>query len=195
MIVTKKYDEPPICEKEILRYLGIMDGDSKMNSLIAECLEELRSKLNYKLCYCELPVELEGGCCGFGSFSLQSKDLEKNLAGCDKVVFFAATIGVEIDRLIKKYGMLSPSKAVVFQAIGAERIEALCDMFCKEYAQEHQIILKPRFSPGYGDLELITQKIFFEILDCSKHIGVALNESLLMSPSKSVTAIAGIKRS
>ena len=54
-------------------------------------------------------------------------DLSKNLQGYDKAVFFVATVGIEIDRLIKKYSVLSPTKAVIFQAIGAERIESLCN--------------------------------------------------------------------
>ena len=52
--------------------------------------------------------------------------------------------------------------------------------------------LKPRFSPGYGDLPLEMQRDIFRVLDCSRKIGLTLNESLLMSPSKSVTAIVGI---
>ena len=38
-----------------------------------------------------------------------------------------------------------------------------------------------------------TQKDIFKILDCSKKIGLTLTDSLLMSPTKSVTAIVGIK--
>ena len=52
--------------------------------------------------------------------------------------------------------------------------------------------LRPRFSPGYGDLPLELQKDVFRVLDCPRKIGLSLNESLLMSPSKSVTAIIGI---
>ena len=50
----------------------------------------------------------------------------------------------------------------------------------------------PRFSPGYGDLPLTAQREMFRMLECEKRIGVYLNESLLMSPSKSVTAIVGL---
>ena len=52
--------------------------------------------------------------------------------------------------------------------------------------------MKPRFSPGYGDLSLEMQRDIFRVLDCPRKIGLTLNESLLMSPSKSVTAIIGI---
>ena len=51
---------------------------------------------------------------------------------------------------------------------------------------------RARFSPGYGDLKLSSQKDIFRVLDCSRKIGLSLNDSLLMSPSKSVTAIIGV---
>ena len=53
------------------------------------------------------------------------------------------------------------------------------------------MFFKPRFSPGYGDLSLEVQKEIFSLLDCPRKIGVSLGDSLLMTPSKSVTAIIG----
>ena len=104
---------------------------------------------------------------------------------------FCATIGLDIDRLIAKYGVVSPAKALVFQAIGAERIESLCELFCEEMGAEYGN-LKPRFSPGYGDLDLAFQSAIFGALECPKKIGVTLTDTLLMTPSKSVTAVMGI---
>ena len=45
------------------------------------------------------------------------------------------------------------------------------------------LFTRPRFSPGYGDLPLTVQKDFFRVLDCTRKIGLSLNDSLLMSPS------------
>ena len=87
---------------------------------------------------------------------------------------------------------LSPARAVMLQALGTERVESLCDIFCEDFGIDNSVVLKPRFSPGYGDLSLDTQKDIFSVLNCPKNIGVYLNDSLLMSPSKSVTAFAGI---
>ena len=125
-----------------------------------------------------------------------SNDLNKNLIGCDRIIVFAATIGIEIDRLISKYGRLSPAKALCFQAIGAERIESLCETFnndMRERCAREGSQVRPRFSPGYGDFPLEAQKDIFRVLDCYRKIGLSLNDSLLMSPSKSVTALIGIK--
>ena len=61
-----------------------------------------------------------------------------------------------------------------------------------DIANEYGVSVNPRFSPGYGDLPLGTQKDIFALLDCERKIGVTLNDSLLMSPSKSVTAFLGL---
>ena len=52
---------------------------------------------------------------------------------------------------------------------------------------------KPRFSPGYGDFPLDFQRDIFATMSLAKNIGITLNNSLLMSPSKSVTAVIGIE--
>ena len=80
------------------------------------------------------------------------------------------------------------------QALGSERVEALCDEFEKDIKKElggEGVFFRPRFSPGYGDLPLEFQKDIFRLLECPRRIGISLGESLLMTPSKSVTAIIG----
>ena len=80
-----------------------------------------------------------------------SRDLQKNLKGCCRIILFGATVGLELDRLIARYGRLSPSKALCFQAIGAERIESLCNAFndeIDEIFREQGMYTRPRFSPG-----------------------------------------------
>ena len=192
LILSKTYSELPFCEKEILRYAGCNDKDEQMSAILRECVSEAKDKLVYKVCYCEFEVKTEDNTCDFNVFSLQSEKLALNLKDCKKVILFAATVGVEIDRLISKYGRLSPAKALVFQAIGAERIEALCDVFCADIEREYNTALKPRFSPGYADLPLDAQKDIFAVLAPERRIGLTLSSSLLMSPSKSVTAFLGL---
>ena len=85
-------------------------------------------------------------------------------------------------------------KALLIQAIGAERIEALCDEFCRETSEaleKNGFSVKKRISPGYGKFPLSAQKTLFSFMDFRGKIGLTLNESLIMSPTKSVTAIFG----
>lgn len=192
-VVTKTYDAPEIREKEILRYAGVKKADEALLSMLRECISDARDALSYKVCYYEVPFSLSDGKCDFSHFSTNSKSLAKNLSGCDSVIVFAATVGIGIDRLIHKYSKLSPAKALIFQAIGAERIEALCDAF-EEDIKSHGKATRNRFSAGYGDAPLEIQKEIFNLLSPQKNIGLTLGDSLLMSPTKSVTAFIGIEK-
>ena len=125
----------------------------------------------------------------------QSVSLRDHLDGCEEVLLLGATVGLELDRLINRYSRVAPAKALMLQAIGAERIEALCDAFCHELGVELSQCgeMRPRFSPGYGDLPLELQRDIFRVLDCPRKIGLTLNDSLLMTPTKSVTALVGFE--
>ena len=192
---TKFYETPPIRRREILRYAGCAEADAATATLMEDCLTEAADALTYKVCYRELPVKIDGEKCDFGAFSVLSHQLARNLENCTRVLLLAATVGVGIDRLIQKYSRIAPSRALMLQAIGAERIEALCDAFCDDMEKEMGVSLRPRFSPGYGDLPLGVQKDIISLLEAPKRIGLSLNDSLLMSPTKSVTAFAGITNS
>ena len=193
-VLIKTLDLPPICEKEALRYAGVRQSDEQTLTLLRQCIDEITGKCRGKVCYSVLDLTITDSEYDLGVFKLVSKDLAKTLDGCDMVLVFAATVGIDADRLISKYSRISPTRALMFQAIGAERIEALCDAFCAEFAREEGVILAPRFSAGYGDLSIETQKDIFTLLDPPKRIGLSLTDSLLMSPTKSVTAFVGIKR-
>ena len=186
MVKVKTYEAPPVKLRNLGRDVSVDD----CKTALAICEKELL----YKVCYIELPVKISGGLCDFELFSVSSHDLAKNLKDCDRVLLFAATVGVGIDRLIAKYSRLSPARAVMLDAVGSERIETLCDAFCEDMTGLHNVVLAPRFSPGYGDLPLDVQRSVISVLNAPKSIGLSLTDSLLLTPSKSVTAFAGIKK-
>ena len=182
---------PPVDEREALRYAGVKENSAEMNALLHECIQLCQNSLSPRVCYAFYPITRQEGGLDLGFAQTDSAALRRNLAGCHELILFAATIGLEMDRLIARYAHLSPVRSLMLQAIGAERIESLCDAFENELIRQgHEI--GSRFSPGYGDLPLDLQRDIFAALDCPKHIGVSLNESLLMSPSKSVSAIIGL---
>ena len=180
----------PINKNEAIRYCQAKNSGG-FSEIFDECIKEAASQAVYKVCYAETSVSITDHTVSFPFFEVKSKDLAKNLGDCKSAIVFCATIGIGIDRLIKKYSAVSPVRSLIFQGIGTERIEALCDAFCKDIMAEYGSA-KPRFSPGYGDFELGFQSEIFNLLQCGKNIGVTLNESLIMSPTKSVTAIIGV---
>ncbi len=194
-VYTRSYTAPPWDRKEILRYAGIRGSVPEIEALLDECLDEVGDKLTYKVCYREFPLSWGGALLDLGFMKTASLSLAKNLSGCESIVLFAATVGTLLDRLIARYAVISQTKALLLGAIGAERTESLCDTFNREISLEKAARgyqTRPRFSPGYGDLPLTAQREIFAVLDCPRKIGVTLSESLLMSPSKSVTAIIGV---
>lgn len=179
---------PPLNRREIFRYARAGDAGERENALLDDCLAELLPHLSYRVVWAEYPVKTDGSLLDLGFTETVSADLAKNLRDCGRIVLFAATVGFAPDRLAQKYSRISPVKALFLESIGNERIEALCDVFCREFPGA-----RPRFSPGYGDLSLTLQREIIAALDCPRKIGLTLNESLLMSPSKSVTAVVGMQ--
>lgn len=194
-VYTKTFSPPAINRSEILRYAGVKKSSHETDVLLESCLDNVLDKLTYKVCYAHFPLSFCGECTNLSFTTVNSTALKKNLKDCSSYVLFAATIGVELDRLIARYTRISPAKALMIQSIGSERIESLCNTFNDIIFDEARKVGKstaPRFSPGYGDLPIELQQDFFRVLDPYRKIGLSLNESFLMSPTKSVTAIIGI---
>ncbi len=172
---------------EILRYAGVRgEADEGTLALLKECLPLAQSAFSLRVCYTELAKEEFFSLC---EGAKNSTALCKAMKGAERLLVFAATVGLDVDRLIARYALSSPAKALLLQAMGAEGIERLCDAFCKARKERG---LSRRFSPGYGDFPLEAQKDIFRLLNCERHIGLTLTDTLLMSPTKSVTAVVGI---
>ncbi len=83
--------------------------------------------------------------------------------------------------------------AVILDACGSAWVEAGCDEAERELKERlSPRYLTDRFSPGYGDLPLAVQPAMLGALNAERRLGVHLTESLLMTPSKSVTAVLGV---
>ncbi len=193
-VFTETVIPAPLARRELLRYAGARAEEEAVRAHLDACIKEAAGVFTYRVAYGVFPLSVWNDTVRLGFAEVSSSRLASNLAGCESALVFAATVGLGIDRLIAR-AAVSPIRALLFDAIGSERIEALCDAFCAEqaarYAKEGKTF-RQRFSPGYGDLPLDFQRVVFALLDPAKHIGLSLNESLLMSPSKSVTAIVGI---
>ena len=195
-VYTEAVVPPPPSRTEVLRYAKISEEISTLSSLLDECLLEAERVLSPRVCYARFPLSVLSERVDIGFAVCESKSLARHLSGCAEVLVLAATVGAGLDRLCAKYSLLSPTKAYLLQAVGSERIEAVCDSFEEKMRIELEgqgKSLRTRFSPGYGDVPLSLQKDLFRALDCPRRIGLTLTEGLLMSPIKSVTALIGIE--
>ena len=199
-------------KREIYRYLGYQGRVPDENVLreVDRCLEELREAVTPRFVYRQYPIERffwdnierpfldeKPGTelLSIAGMKIQSRSLCRNLRDCKSAYLMAATLGIGPDRLIARASVAKMSRAVILQAVAAAMIEAWCDevnqKIIKE-AEDQGLYCRPRFSPGYGDFSLEYQKDFAQILRIQKEIGVSLTQSLLMMPSKSVTAVIGL---
>lgn len=199
-------------KREIYRYLGYQGRVPDENVLreVDRCLEELREAVTPRFVYRQYPIEKffsdniekpfldeKPGTelLSIAGMKIQSRSLCRNLRDCKSAYLMAATLGIGPDRLIARASVAKMSRAVILQAAAAAMIEAWCDevnqKIIKE-AEDQGLYCRPRFSPGYGDFSLEYQKDFAQILRIQKEIGVSLTQSLLMMPSKSVTAVIGL---
>lgn len=106
------------------------------------------------------------------------------------------TIGCEFDQWQRRLSAMSAADALVAQEIGLEAVERLMDELeadARKDAERAGISLKPRRSPGYGDLPLALSREIVDRLDAARRIGVSVTSADLLSPSKSVTAICEVQ--
>ena len=184
--------------KEVERYLGyrgLPTIDEKMQSVIEDCIREMEETMTPRCIYKTFPIEWDGEACEFAGIRVEPGNLTRNLKGCKEIVMLAVTIGPGADRLVKRSEIRDMLKAYTYQAVGAAAVEAWCDEVnerIKQEAADKGLYTRPRFSPGYGDFPLEVQKDFERILEMPKSIGVSLSESLLMTPTKSITAVIGL---
>ena len=188
--------------KEIARYLGYhgVVPDESMAKEIEYCVAELQRVATPRFVYDRFDAESDedSGIVRLAGLEIKSRDLAVNLHGCCAAYLMAVTLGGGPDLLIKRASVGQMSRAVIYQAAAAAMVEAWCDeinaRILREAERDGLYPGRARFSPGYGDLPLSLQREISDLLQMPKEIGVSLTESLLMTPSKSVTAIVGVGR-
>lgn len=212
--IYNEYDKPELNRSEILRYAGFpaavlrakgkgkkddsfceVPTDEELARRLDEVIELAKGQFIYRLSYVCAKLGRDDEGYPVLPFEQHSDDLKKNLENCEGVIILAATVGAGIDRLIRRYERTEPATGLLLQGMGAERVETLVDTFNDEVnkaCEDMGLKAHPRYSPGYGDLPITVQPDLLKLLEAEKRLGITLNASYMMSPSKSVTAIIGI---
>ncbi len=165
---------------------------------VVKCRTELEAALDCRYAYVRLDLSFpEAGVCDLGFTKIKSSDLYKNLNGCSCAYMMAVTLGIGADRLMHRLKIKSTGELFITDALASAAAEALCDYADREIREREMRrngkVWRPRYSPGYGDCGIENQKKLIERLNGEKYLGITLNESFFMTPSKSITAIMGIK--
>ncbi len=127
-------------------------------------------------------------------FYPQSRKLASHLAGCREAYLVCGTLGPGVDGLQRRKAVNSAADAFIVQAVGAAAIEKWMDAVEAEIQGELKAgeQLRARYSPGYGDFPLSAEREILRLLDAPRTVGVSLTDTLLMVPSKSVSALIGV---
>jgi cobalamin-dependent methionine synthase I len=132
------------------------------------------------------------------SFVIESCQVAKMLKSSDPIVLFMVTLGPVLEEEVKRlFERDETTRGVVLDAIGSETADAVADklhhVVLKQLAEKEGYSVTPRFSPGYGDWPLTIQRDLLKVCE-GKRIGISVNDSFLMIPRKSVSAVFGWER-
>lgn len=187
---TGSFEDIPIPQKELFFRLG----SCNLGPEIEECIQQLKQEVCYRYCYVKVPVTFfSQDRFSLGGFIVTSRALGKNLQACGQAYLFAATIGPGADRLIARLGISSPARQFMTDAAASALTEGLCDRVNLLLKEKAGAECRPRFSPGFGDFLLDYQPELLRFTDARKQIGVTLTNTMFLTPSKSVTAVIGVK--
>ena len=124
---------------------------------------------------------------------LEGELARQMLAECSRVAVLACTLGAACDALLRAERARDLAFSVVLDSCANALVEQGCDAAEEELrARFPGWYLTDRFSPGYGDLPLTLQPRLCAALDTERRLGICLEEGLLMTPVKSVTAFLGL---
>lgn len=129
--------------------------------------------------------------CDLSFGMIKSKSLYKLLYPCKEAFIFCVTLGNENERMLNRLSNLSPAEHFLFDAISSAFVDSACSNVEEKIKGERQLTF--RFGIGYGDLPLEIQPQILSLLNAEKLLGITLGKNLLMSPNKTITAIAGVK--
>ena len=190
-----------IDKNEVLRYLEYkgQEINENLHNIIDECIKITKSTINPRYILRVYPILREDDrpyvYIKGSNLTLKSRDLYNLLESCSECIIMATTLGIEIEKEIKKRSYNELNKSIILDACATTAIEELCDRLQLE-TQEKLIntnkFITSRYSPGYGDLPIEKNREIINLLNCQKEIGLTIAESGIMIPRKSVIAIIGI---
>ena len=188
-----------IDKNEVLRYLGWQGQayDEQLNALLDKTIADCLACAAPKSVLRTFPLvrEAAGIALAGTPLILPGEDIQAHMCGTVRACLLAATLGPTVDSAIRRLSYTDMTASVIFNAAATVLIEAYCDdmeQAHKAEAAASGLFGNARFSPGYGDLPLTLQPGILRVLQAEKAIGLTCTPSLILTPSKSVTAVWGL---
>ncbi len=177
---SANFSDKEIILPQIYNYLGFrgVGRSEETDMLIDNALRELEtlSQFNYIYKYFTALPEF-----------LKKEPYLSYLNGAKGVIVCATTLGAGVDRAVNRYMRTDMSKGVVLDASASAYLELCSDKYEKTLGED----LSYRFCPGYGGSGVEDLPELFKLIDPGK-IGISLNKSNFMLPSKSMAGIIAV---
>ncbi|MBD5133801.1 MAG: methionine synthase [Clostridiales bacterium] len=182
--------------REPLRYLGVRgEPDPALYAEISAVADRLTQAVTPRYIWRVFPLAFrEEGPALEGTGLVLTGDMARDmLDDCFQAVLLACTLGAGFEAMLRAEQARSMARAAMLDVCGSAWVEAGCDQAEREVSARFPgLYLTDRFSPGYGDLPLELQRDICAMLDAQRRLGVQVTDSLLMNPTKSVTAVIGL---
>lgn len=201
----EKYEIRSIDRSEVLRYLGYSgqamtpELDARIDGQMERCLAVSRPAGAWRVFEVAGSGELSDGRpvvrLAQTSLELVGESMREHMAGAVAVGVMAVTIGMGVEQELRRLALTDHVAQIIFDAAATtavERAADACEASLVAAAYERGLHTNFRFSPGYGDMPLSTQPVLLDALDARRRLGISLSKTLLMTPTKSVTAVVGM---
>ena len=128
--------------------------------------------------------------------AISSEGLFGLLDGCAEAAFLASSAPDAPALIAERFDAHAADEAVILDAVAAQcadaGLDAILGMQGALLRRTGLRFTRRRFSPGYGDVALSFQKNIYDRLMLGK-LGMSIDEtSFMLSPEKSVLAVAGV---
>lgn len=182
-----------------MRYLGYRDQELSPSMLesIEQALAVCEDVSSPAWCYRVFPAEYRDG-----ALLLEGAALEIPCAGDSSALAKATacavmtcTIGLAFERKALQLAVTDGVASLIYDSVGSSLVESCaddCERAVRDLGASHGLCAGQRMSPGYGEIPLSLSREIVRTLDAGKRLGVAVTESDMLVPTKSITAIVGL---
>ena len=187
--------------EEVLRYIGYNEKlhniTKDLDEKIKRNIDVIKEKAHPRIVVSNtLIIEEKENCIiAGGALNMPGDDIKEHLKSCTGIILMAATLGTEVDTLIRMQEIKNMADAVILDSAANVAIESVCkekeEELRKDLRKQNKY-LTIRYSPGYGDLPINIQSNVLNILDSRRKIGLSVTPSNIMTPRKSVSSIMGV---
>ena len=181
---------------EALLYLGVRGApDPPLLSQLSAAAHRLARAAPPRWVWRAYPLAFgpEGPALEGAGLALPGEMAARMLGGCAQAAVLICTLGAAFEALLRAEQARGMARAALLDACGSAWVEAGCDEAQAEISARFPgLHPTDRFSPGYGDLPLSLQRDICGALDAPRRLGVQVTDSLLLNPSKTVTAVIGL---